>query len=113
MMHVVRRPPLGPQPLPEATEPPAQASPASWWMDGDVAAILVVFWIASVVRVVGAAMHHEVFGAEASLAFMSVLAVPWALGRAVLRRRRRADVATQSPPREGGAKRPVLRLVQK
>ncbi|HEX4445285.1 MAG TPA: hypothetical protein VH044_01055 [Polyangiaceae bacterium] len=125
MMHVVRRPPGSPerlsghssQPTPDAIATVEHSSRASWWMDGDVAAMLLVFWIASVVRVVGAAMHHEVFGAEASLAFMSVVAVPWVLGRAVLRRRQGANVLPQSAARDGtpheGTDRPALRLVRK
>jgi hypothetical protein len=106
-------------PLPGSTERspgprPSNVSPlplpprAPWWSDGDVAAMMLVFWIASVARVAGAFARHEVFGAEASLAFMSVLVVPWVFGRALLRsRRRRASVA----PPQAGAPRPALRLI--
>ena len=57
---------------------------------GAVAADLLpaaaLFWVLSVVRVVGAFARHETFGAEATLALMAVLWVPWLL----VRRERRA-----------------------
>jgi hypothetical protein len=83
---------------------------ARWWSDGDLAVTMLVFWIASVVRVAGAFMRHEVFGAEASLAFMSVLVVPWVFGRALLRSRRRPISVTPAQP---GTPRPALRLTDR
>ena len=76
-------------------------------MDGDVVVAMLVLWSASVVRVVGAVARHEVFGTEASLAFMSAVIVPWVLARWVfqwLMARR------PSPPPQPG--RPGLRLVK-
>ncbi len=39
--------------------------------------VLVLVWIASLLRVVGAVYRHEVLGAEATLAFMTVVALSW------------------------------------
>jgi hypothetical protein len=59
---------------------PRQAARARH-LDGDVLVAMLVLWIASVVRVAGAAMRHEVFGTEASLAFLSAAIVPWVFAR--------------------------------
>src|SRR4051794_20399838 len=48
-----------------------------------------LFWIASVTRVLAAVARREVFGAEASLAFMCMFAVPWFSVRSWLGRRAR------------------------
>jgi len=53
------------------------------------AMLLGLLWIASVARVVAASFHHEVFGIEASLAFVCMLALPWFAFRSYLRRRAR------------------------
>ena len=45
-----------------------------------------LFWVLSLVRVVGAFARHETFGAEATLALMAVLCIPPLL----VRRERRA-----------------------
>ena len=39
--------------------------------------VLVFVWAASLARVVGAAYHREVFGAEATLALVTLVAVTW------------------------------------
>jgi hypothetical protein len=72
------------------------------WRDGDVLVALLVLWIASAVRVVGAGMRHEIFGTEATLAFLSFVLVPCIFFRARPRR--------LSP---GLGARPPLRLVKK
>ena len=66
---------------------PRQASvaerPESGWSDRDVRIALALFWIVSVIRVVGGILRKEVFGTEATLAFMTVIGIPLlALGRA-------------------------------
>jgi hypothetical protein len=68
------------------------------WRDADVLLALSALWVVSVVRVAGAAVHHEVFGAEATLAFLSMFAIPWLAVRARL-------------PRPRADARPHLRLV--
>jgi hypothetical protein len=40
---------------------------------------MAVFWLASVVRVVGALVRHEAFGAEETLALLAIFAVPFLL----------------------------------
>jgi hypothetical protein len=50
--------------------------------------VLLVLWVCSAVRVGAAASGHEVFGAEASLAFVCMTAIPWLAVRSWLRRRR-------------------------
>ena len=57
--------------------------------DGAFGFMLFVLWAFSVARVVVAAEAHEVFGAEASLAFVCMLALPFAAARAWFRRTRR------------------------
>ena len=49
--------------------------------------LLGLLWVASVARVAAAASHHEVFGAEASLAFVCLIAIPCAALRAWWQRR--------------------------
>jgi hypothetical protein len=56
----------------------------SRWRDADVLLAMCVIWIVSVVRVAGAATHREVFGAEATLAFLSMFAIPWLVVRSRL-----------------------------
>jgi hypothetical protein len=45
--------------------------------DVDVLVALAFLWIASVVRVASAFVRHEAFGAEPTVAFLVVLALPW------------------------------------
>ena len=47
------------------------------WRDTDAVVALVVLWVASAIRVAGAFARHEVFGAEASLAFLSLVLAPF------------------------------------
>lgn len=39
--------------------------------------VLVLVWAASLARVVGAVYHREVFGAEATLALVTLVALTW------------------------------------
>lgn len=52
--------------------------------DRDLLPAMALFWAISAVRVVGALLRHEVFGTEATLALMALVAIPCA---ALLRRR--------------------------
>jgi hypothetical protein len=49
--------------------------------EGDSGMLLAfaLFWVLSVVRVVGGLLRHEIFGSEATLALMAVVGVPWLL----------------------------------
>jgi hypothetical protein len=60
------------------------ARTSSRWRDADVLIAMGVIWIVSVVRVAGAAVHREVFGAEATLAFLSMFVIPWLVVRSRL-----------------------------
>lgn len=51
--------------------------------DGKLLPILAVFWIASVVRVALGVACHETFATEGTLAFLSVLAVPYLMRDAI------------------------------
>jgi hypothetical protein len=77
------------------------------WNDADVLVALFVLWIASAVRVGGAFARHEVFGAEATLAFMSLVLVPCLFFRARLRSPAPSRVA---PPGEPGVRPPLRRI---
>ena len=64
-------------------------------VDSDLTALLIAFWLVSVVRVVGAVVRNETFFAEASLALIVVVSLPWLLqdalraqGRRLVRRGR-------------------------
>lgn len=81
--------------------PPLSGRFSAQWRDGDVLVALLVLWIASVVRVWGAAVRHEVFGTEATLALLTFVLVPCIFFRARPRR-----IAT------GFGARPPLRLVK-
>lgn len=61
------------------------------WRDADALIALAVLWVASAVRVVGAFERHEVFGAEASLAFVCLVIAPFLVFR--------------DRPRDGGGRR--------
>jgi Flp pilus assembly protein TadB len=61
-------------------------------MDVDLFWVAALFWTVSFLRVIGAAVRHEVFGTEATLALAAVLALPWiVLGAHRARRARRLD----------------------
>ncbi len=45
--------------------------------DRDLLAVAVLFWVVSLVRVVGTVVQHEAFGTESTLALMVTLIVPW------------------------------------
>ena len=45
--------------------------------DYDLLVVLGLFWALSLVRVSGAMLRHEVFGTEATLALMAIVAIPW------------------------------------
>jgi hypothetical protein len=45
--------------------------------EGGLVVVLGIFWVVSLIRVVGALVRGEAFGVEASLAFIAVLGVPW------------------------------------
>jgi hypothetical protein len=75
--------------LPIARRDPERESDARG-LDLALAGLLGLLWFASVVRVSAAASAREVFGTEATLAFVSMLAIPWLAVRAWLRGRRRA-----------------------
>ena len=63
--------------------------------DGAVMTVLGLFWAVSVVRVAGDVMQHEVLGAEATLALLAVLAVPWLIWG----RPRRSLADNSAPPK--------------
>lgn len=54
--------------------------------DSDLIPVAVVLWLATVARVVLAALHHEVFGAEASFALLCTVLLPWFVVKARNRR---------------------------
>jgi hypothetical protein len=41
--------------------------------------IMIVFWLSSIVRVVGGLVRREAFGAEPTLALLAIFAVPFLL----------------------------------
>ena len=45
--------------------------------DGDLLAVVAVLWLASLIRVILAFVHREVFGTVATLALLCVLFLPW------------------------------------
>ena len=47
--------------------------------DADLVSVFGIGWIASIVRVAGALMHHETFGAEQTLALFCVFLLSWLL----------------------------------
>jgi hypothetical protein len=64
--------------------------------DRDLQIAGVLFWLASVARVMAAFVHDEVFGVESSLALLCVLSLPWLSWRSRSSRRlsRRASSAS-------------------
>jgi hypothetical protein len=69
--------------------PVRRAKVRAWGRDpfaADLPLAASLFWVLSLVRVVGAFARHETFGAEATLALMAVLCIPPLL----VRRERRA-----------------------
>jgi hypothetical protein len=62
--------------------------------DRDLAPLFFMVWVASLVRVLGALLHEETFGTEATLALLFVAALPWPFVDAIkayCRRRARCD----------------------
>ncbi|HEY4012935.1 MAG TPA: hypothetical protein VGM06_06340 [Polyangiaceae bacterium] len=55
--------------------------PRGSWHDGDAVIALAVLWVASAVRVAGAFERREVFGAEATLAFICLVLAPFLVFR--------------------------------
>jgi hypothetical protein len=51
----------------------------TWPDDPTLLGALGVFWAVSLIRVVAAIVRRETFDAEATLALMAVLALPWTL----------------------------------
>jgi hypothetical protein len=72
-------------PLPSESSPSAYRSAterpaAEESVDGDrerLHPVLVLVWIASLARVVGAVWRHEVLGSEATLALLTVVGLSW------------------------------------
>jgi hypothetical protein len=88
---LVPSPKSPPSPSPAADARPAPAhtgvqARVRRWRDADILLALATLWMVSVVRVAGAAQRHEVFGAEATLAFISMFAIPWLIVKARLAR---------------------------
>jgi hypothetical protein len=64
---------------PSYRSPMRRGIPREWRPDPVAADLLLagaLFWVLSLVRVVGAFARHETFGAEATLALMAVLGIP-------------------------------------
>jgi hypothetical protein len=49
----------------------------TWRREGGLVVVLGIFWLVSLIRVVGALVRREDFGVEATLALMAAVAVPW------------------------------------
>jgi hypothetical protein len=45
--------------------------------EGGLVVVLSIFWVVGLIRVVGALLRREVFGVEATLAFVALVGVPW------------------------------------
>jgi hypothetical protein len=45
--------------------------------DREVTLVFGLLWLVSLVRVIGAVVRHEVFAAEATLALLAVVGLPW------------------------------------
>jgi hypothetical protein len=75
----------------------------SAWRDGDAVIALAVLWIASAVRVVGAFERHEVFGTEATLAFICLIIAPLLVFRGQREGGGRRGSATGHRPTSPGA----------
>jgi hypothetical protein len=60
------------------------------WRDADAVVALAVLWVASAVRVIGAFERREVFGTEATLAFLCLVLAPFLVFRG-----RSKDVGTR------------------
>ena len=89
------------------------ASPKADDRGSDIAfgLVLVVLWVCSVARVYAAASTHEVFGAEASLAFACLLAIPLVALRSWRRSRAPRAVAGGSPDQERSLRNRHLTVV--
>jgi hypothetical protein len=62
----------------------ADAEKAVGCPDGELMPIFCVFWVASIARVALGVVHHETFGAQGSVAFLAVLAIPYLLRDAIV-----------------------------
>jgi hypothetical protein len=71
-------------PPPEGATVPRRA----FLSHADLVPAFVLLWIVSVLRVVGGIVRHEAFGAEASLAAMACVGVPWLLVQSWMASRR-------------------------
>jgi len=77
---------------------PGLTQPETGGSDVPFVVILFVLWIFSVARVSAAVSAHEVFGAEASLAFICMLALPWWAFRSWFKNRaRRLELQNRQP----------------
>jgi hypothetical protein len=88
----------------------ADASPsdAPAWADDrscDLVPLGVLLWVSSVARVVGALAHHEILGAEPTLACLAAVSLPsFACAALVDRWGRRRARRTSGAPRHGRAR---------
>jgi hypothetical protein len=75
------------------------------WRDADAVVALAVLWVASAVRVVGAFERREVFGTEATLAFVCLVIAPFLVCRRTSRDGggRRAAPTVSRPSSPGAA----------
>lgn len=66
--------------------PPSSPAPRKKpsWCDGEHVAVVSAFWLLSAARVVAGVLQHETFGAEATLALLVTILVPWVSVRARL-----------------------------
>ena len=55
----------------------ARAERESQYPDRDLLAVLFLFWLTSMARVIVGVARHEDFGAEGTLALLTVLLGPW------------------------------------
>jgi hypothetical protein len=71
--------PLGGSPYrtPSPRPPAARRSAGERGAEGDLLVPLLVLWLASVVRSVGAVVGRETLGAEATLAMLATVVLPW------------------------------------
>jgi hypothetical protein len=92
-------PGCGAGPYRSGATPPGGAVERGARAEGPLLAMLLVFWVVSVVRVTGAIAMHEPFGAEATLALLAAVGIPWSAWRAY--RSGRAPVRSGSPASPG------------
>lgn len=73
---------------PEPTD--AAVESADRCPDRELAPMLLLAWVISMVRVVHGLLHHETFGTEGTLAFLAIFIVPYLMKDAILWAVRRA-----------------------